>query len=628
MRVSFLRGVIHVAALTAFFICAPARAQHAPPVLGDARELQAFFDPLILEKISRDPIPGLVVSVVKDGEILFAKGYGWADLERKKPVFADRTIFRIGSVTKLFTATAVMQLVEQGKIRLDDDVNKYLRGFRIPDTYPAPVTVADLLTHTGGFEEQLIGTGARHAEEVLPLGQYLASRMPPRVFAPGDLICYSNQGYVLLGYLVEIISGLPFDQYVERNILGPLGMSRSGFSLPANLMPDMAAGYTVRRGSYQKTPEAYLNIAPAAGMSATATDMARFMAAQLQGGSFGGARILAGDTVRDMQSQHFSNHAGLPGMTWGFFESFYFNRRCLYHAGGIRGYSSLLCLVPDQNAGMFVSNNGYREDMVWAVLDEFLQHYFPSEPPSLSASQEAAARAGHFTGSYQHVKHSERTIEKLGILRGGQTHVSVNDDGTLSIYGMRFAEISPMLFRRVDGFERVSFREDKDGRVTHLFLDQDAHEKLAWYETSLCQQLMLCFFIVSFLLAFFGWSDQEPAWKPDQASTAGGRPARLARMLAQAVCGLNLVFLVGIAAVFIRTGAGEIWFGLPPMLPIILFLPFLSLALALGLPVGALAAWRHGYWSLRKRLQFSVIVVAALGFIPYLHHWNLLGFRY
>jgi hypothetical protein len=226
------------------------------------------------------------------------------------------------------------------------------------------------------------------------------------------------------------------------------------------------------------------------------------------------------------------------------------------------------------------------------------------------------------------VKHPRSTIEKLGILRGGQTHVSVNDDGTLSIYRMRFAEISPKLFRRVDGFERVAFRADLNGRVTHLFLDQDAHEKLAWYETSLCQELLLCFFFVSFLLAFIGWSDQEPSWRADSSAATGGRPARLARTLAQAVSTLNLVFLTGIAAVFMRIGAGDTWFGLPPALPVLLCIPFIGLMLALGLPVAAVFAWRNGYWSLRKRLQFSVIAAAALGFIPYLYHWNLLGFRY
>ncbi len=614
--------------LAALLVAMPLLAQHPPPVLGDPSELQGFFDPLIQDRLARERIPGASVAVVRNGEVLFARGYGFASLEEKRPVVADRTIFRVGSVAELFAATAVMQLVERGKIRLDDDVNGYLHSFRIPDSYPKPVTIANLLTHTGGFEEDLAGTGARRADEVLPLERYLALRMPPRVFPPGDLICYSNQGYALLGCVVESVSGMPFDRYVEQNIFQPLGMSRSAYALPSRLLPDLASGYEMQRGSYHEAPWVYLNISPAAGVSATVTDIAHFMAAQLEGGIYRGSRILAETTVRDMQSRHFTNHEGLPGLTWGFFESFYFNRRCLYQAGGIRGFSSLLCLIPDQKVGVFVTNNGYREDVVWDFVDGFLKHYYPSEPPAIVVPREAAARAGHFVGSYQHVKHSKRTIEKLSILRGGQTYVSANDDGTLDIYGMRFAEIEPLLFRRVDGFERAAFREDRNGRVTHLFLDQDAHERLAWYETSLCQQLLLCLFLLSFLLAFFGWSDLEPDWKRAPSAAGSGRRARLALTLARCVSGLNLFFLAGITAVFLCTSAGEFWYGLPRVLAPLLCLPFLNVPLSLGLIAAALTSWRSGYWSLRRRLQFSIIAAAAIGFFPYLYHWNLLGFHY
>jgi len=617
---------LRAALLAAALIALPAYAQRQPPVLGDPEELRGFWDPLIREKLAREGIPGAAVAVVKDGEILFAGSYGFASLERKSPINADRTIFRIGSVTKLFTATAVMQLVEQGKIRLDDDIGRYLPGFRVSDSFPQPVTIANLLTHTGGFEEQLAGTGARRPEEVLPLERYLSLRMPPRVYPPGDLICYSNQGYTLLGYVVEAVSGLPFEQYVEKNIFQPLQMSHSAFTPPARLEPDLASGYEKRRGQYQEAPWVYLNIAPAAGISATAADIAHFMSAQLGGGSYGGERILVESTVREMQSRHFTNHEGLPGMTWGFFESFYFNRRCLYHTGTIRGYSSLLYLIPDQKVGVFAADNCDREDVVWSLLDDFLKHYYPSEPPLLAVTPEAAARAGHFAGSYQHVKHSKRTIEKMGILRGGQTYVSVNDDGTLDIYGMRFAEVEPLLFRRVDGFERAAFREDRNGRVTHLFLDQDAHEKLAWYETSLCQQLIFCILSLSFLSAFFGWSETGPDW--DRARPAGGHTAPIALALARSVSGLNLFFLVGITVVFMSTGTGEAWYRLPRALPLLLSLPFISAVPSLALPVAAVMVWRNGWWSPRRRLQFSIIAIAALCYFPYLNHWNLLGFRY
>jgi CubicO group peptidase (beta-lactamase class C family) len=611
-------------------ICAPApaRAANARRALDDSREVESFFDTLIRERMVRDGTPGVVISLVKDGEVFFAKGYGYADLEAKRPVVPDRTIFRVGPITELFTATAVMTLVEQGRIRLDDDVNRYLPSFQIPESFRAPVTVANLLTHSGGFEEQLAGTGARRREELLSLEQYLSRRMPPRVFRPGDLICHSSQGYTLLGYLVEVVSGMPFGQYVEQNILKPLGMNRSGFSTPARESPDLAPGYEPLRGYFQRTPYIYLNISPSAGLEATAIDMAHFMSAHLQGGSYHDGRILSEESVWEMQRQHFSNHPRLPGLTWGFFETFYFNSHGLYHAGGLRGYGSLLCLMPDQKIGIFVADNGSQQDDVWFVVDSFIKHYYPPTPLAVNLSPDMIDRVRPFTGSFEHVRHSQRTIEKLITLRSGQVYVSANEDGTLNIYGGRFAEIGPSTFRRVDGYELAAFREDDAGRVTHMFFDQEAHQKLAWYETSFCQQLLGVLIVLSFLLSFLGWSDQGPDWKPDRSSDTGGRPASVARRLAQLVSLLNLTFLVGIAAIFGSTADGDVWFGFPRILAVLLCLPFLSLCLALALAVAAFVAWCRGYWSFRKRVQFSLITAGALAFIAYLHHWNLLGFHY
>jgi hypothetical protein len=357
-------------------------------------------------------------------------------------------------------------------------------------------------------------------------------------------------------------------------------------------------------------------------------DMARFMSFHLRGGSYNGGRILSEDSAWEMQRQHFSNHPRLPGITWGFYETFYFNSHGLYRAGGIRGYGSLLCLLPDQRIGIFVANNGYQQDEAWFILDSFMKRFYPPPPLVVNLSPDMIDRARHFTGSYRHVKHSQSTVEKLITLWSRQVYVSANDDGTLNIYGGRFAEIGPSVFRRVDGFELAAFREDDAGRVTHMFFDQEAHQKLAWHETSLCQQLLLVLLILSFLLPFVGWADQGPDWKPDRSSGTGGRPADLARRLAQAASVLNLIFLVGIAVVFGSTGEGDVWFGFPPVLSVLLCIPFLSLVLALALAGAALIAWRKRYWSLRKRLQFSLTAVGALAFLPYLHHWNLLGFHY
>ena len=186
-------------------------------------DFETFLDALIPSQLRNRNIAGAVVAVVKDGQVLFQKGYGYADFEAKKPVLPDQTLFRPGSISKLFTATAVMQLVEQGKLDLDRDVNDYL-DFAIPKTYPEPVTLRQLLTHTAGFEETLKNLFVAHQSDVKPLRAYLVNQMPARIFPPGKVPSYSNYGFTLAGYIVERVSGEKFERYVTNHILQPLRM--------------------------------------------------------------------------------------------------------------------------------------------------------------------------------------------------------------------------------------------------------------------------------------------------------------------------------------------------------------------------------------------------------------------
>src|SRR2546428_2353979 len=188
---------------------APVQARHSTPPppsptgLSDPRELEAFLNGVLSVQLADDHIPGATVSVVKDGRLFFAKGYGDADRQHGKLVSANTTLFRIGSVGKLFTWTAVMQLAEQGKVNLHADVNTYLKTFHIPATYPEPITLAHLLTHSAGFEDRGTGIFAPTTSDLKPPGQWLAEHIPARVRPPGELTAYSNYGAALAGYIVE-----------------------------------------------------------------------------------------------------------------------------------------------------------------------------------------------------------------------------------------------------------------------------------------------------------------------------------------------------------------------------------------------------------------------------------------
>src|ERR1041385_5793077 len=295
-----------------------------------AADIEAFLDGLVPLQIKHDDIAGATIAVVKDGKLLFAKGYGYADVEKKKPVSAQDTLFRPGSISKLFTWTAIMQLYEQGKLDLDRNVNDYL-DFKIPDAFGKPITLKDIMTHTPGFEEQVKDLFREDATK-LNLGEYLKTHIPARIYPPGTVPAYSNYATAVAGYIVERVSGRPFDQYVAENILKPLNMTHSTFAqpLPADLAPLMSNGY--RLASDKPGLFEVVNPFPAGSLSSSATDMAQFMMAHLADGQLGGAHILKPETARLMHSRLFALDDHANAMCYGFYEESRNGHRIIGHA--------------------------------------------------------------------------------------------------------------------------------------------------------------------------------------------------------------------------------------------------------------------------------------------------------
>jgi CubicO group peptidase (beta-lactamase class C family) len=353
---------------------APAGPQRSSPEARAARRAAAESAPLDGERLGRSidavveeqmrsfDLPGAVVVVVHGGEVVHLRGYGYADLQAGRPFDSETSVFRTASVSKLFTATAVMQLVEQGRIDLDADVNSYL-DFRLPDTFSEPITMRHLLTHTAGFDERLIGSSAsrRRPEDVLTARQYLtAPDAAPRVRPPGQVISYSNYGMALAGYIVERLAGKPFARYVDEHIHAPLGMTRSTFvePLPARLEADLVWAYRFQGGRHEALPITFQSDAPAGSQFSTGVDVARFMLAHLSGGELDGARVLGSDALRQLHAQAFTHHPALPGWTLGFTEYRLQGRRMIGHGGDLPGYHNQLTLAPEEGLGVFVHFNG------------------------------------------------------------------------------------------------------------------------------------------------------------------------------------------------------------------------------------------------------------------------------
>jgi CubicO group peptidase (beta-lactamase class C family) len=438
-----------------------------------AADVEAFLEGVVPLQLAREDIAGAVVVVVKDGKVLFGKGYGFSDVEKRAPVSVDDTLFRPGSTSKLFTWTAVMQQVEQGKLDLDKDVNAYL-DFKIPEAFGKPITLRDIMTHTPGFEDYAKDLFTTDPTHVQALGVHLATHQPKRIFPPGTTPAYSNYATALAGYMVERVSGKPFAEYIEQFITGPLGMNRATFRqpLPKELEPFMSKGYRLGSGKPEKFE--LVNPTPAGAMSASASSMARFMIAHLQDGRFEGTQILKPETAQLMHARQRGKSPDMNAMCLGFYEESRNGHRIISHGGDTQWFHSDLHLVLDAGLGFFVSYNSAGKGevsprtMLW---ESFLDRYFPYEPPAASPVPSAAADIKAVSGSYLISRRDDSAFLRLLYLFG-QLKVSPGENNTIVIGDLKgfngkpksWEPIGPMTFREVHGQDRLVFQRDPLGR--------------------------------------------------------------------------------------------------------------------------------------------------------------------
>lgn len=618
------------------------QATNQPAGPTDPQEMQAFLDDFIATQLEENHIPGLTISVVKDGELFFAKGYGLADLEGRVPVDPERTLFRIGSISKLFTWTAVMQLVERGQLSLDTDVNEYL-DFAIPATFPEPITLRHLLSHTAGFEDKGSNMHKLRVEEVNPLGDYLKANLPGRVFPPGEVVAYSNYGTSLAGYIVERVSGLPFSEYVEQNIFAPLGMVHSTFRqpLPDTLASDMATGYNYHNGQYVAGSFVFDQSYPAGAVSVTATDMARFMIAHLQNGELDGQRILQEESAKQMHSQLYSPDLRLNGgMAYGFFENTVKGQRVISHGGNLLTFLSHLILIPEHNVGLYISTNGTRGAATTiAVINAFLDRYYPvADVPDLQSAVGFAERIAPYLGEYTPARNNFTTHERIyGVF--STMNASLENDGTLVISQpgrvLRFAEVEPGLLQDIsDPANKLVYHTGPDGRL-YLTGVAGVYEPWAvfrtpWYGTRNLHMLLFLSGTLLFLGALIAWPIGFFIGRRRRTATAQANPlpARLARWVAALFGLLWLVVLLGITSLFIDIlpgfGVPRLIFETPPLLTFLLAVSYVLVGLALAILVFAVLAWVRRYWSLSGRIFYSLLAFMVLLLTWALVYWNLL----
>jgi len=560
----------------------------------DPAELEAFIDGIMTAHMRSNHIAGITFSLVKDGKIFFAKGYGYADIKKKKPVDAYETLFRPGSVSKLLTWTAVMQLVEQGKLDLNTDINNYITKFKIPDTYPEPITLAHLMTHAPGFEEMVSEMYVRKAEDL-----------------------------ALAGYIVEVVSGMPFAAYIEENIFIPLDMDHSTFrqSLPSHLADKMSVGYSFKNGVFKAEEFELINgLTPAGSMSTTAIDMAKFMIAHLQYGKYGENRILKEETAKQMQTRLFTHDKRVNGNAHGFWELRLNNLRTIGHGGDSAWFHTLLILVPEKNLGLFVSYNSAGGG---------------GSARDLKPAPDFKERAKRFQGSYKLSRVVFTSYEKLMALMM-KVDVKVTDEGTLltpfpagsGLEDKQWIEAESLVFRELGGQDTLVFREDSRGHITHAFISSlpyFALIKMAWYETPVFHYSLLVISMILFLSTLI-WPMRSLFRVVCRRKREEKKGPRSARWLVGGMSAFYLLFVIGLLMVL--SDPMELMFGVPSALKLFLVFPIISAVLTIGALIYAVLAWKKKYWIGCARLHFTLIVLASLIFIWFLNYWNLFGFRF
>lgn len=603
-------------------------------------DMATTIDELMEEKVAKENIPNAVVSIVHDGEVIFEKGYGYADIDLETPVDPEKSLFRVGSISKLMTWTAVMQLVEQRKLDLDTDVNEYI-DFDIPAFGSTPITLRHLLTHTPGFEDYSNKIFTLEEEKLPPLDKYVREFLPERIFPAGEVLAYSNYGTALAGYIVEQVSGIPFSLYIEENIFNKLGMDNSTFEqpVPEELADFMAKPYRYLDGDFKEASFEYMP-APAGGMSSSASEMANFMIAFLQDGQIEDESFLKEETVNQMFEQQFTHHPALNGMTLGFIEGNMHDKRILMHGGSTMMYNSILILMPEEKMGIFISYSGGNYLLHNEVLQAFMDKFYPKEETALAPVTEGMTKdLKKYTGEYHQNRKSLTTDDKFTSLLIGVIQVEA-DDGHLQVTHMGethpFYELEPGVFKTTrterspdayGNFNTIVFEEDAEGNMILMSDGPMTYTKAPWYETSSFTFMTLGSVVIFIIGTLVVWLFAGMIRLLRKKQTNKNKMAYSAKWIGS-IYGLIIMMLL--VSTIINGEIDPVYqlpkeaYGMAPENNFLLnMFPYLFILVIIGLVVSSVLIWKRKIGRLFSRIHYTFYTGTAFFFGWLFYYWNL-----
>jgi len=610
-----------------FLIATVCAADEAPAPEINAENVAAFFDTAFSVQQQDHEIVGAVVSVVFQGDVLFKSGYGFADLEARVPADPDRSLFRIASISKTFVWTSIMQLYEQGILDLDNDVDRYL-DFEIPQTFEEPIRIWHLMTHTPGFEDKGLGMNVRTLADMPPLRQYLIDEMPARVRAPGEHAAYSNYATAMAGFIIEQVTGQSWSDYVDKQILLPLGMASTNThaKLSSDFQERHAVSYKYRNGQYVPQESEYMKDAPAGIMSTTAGDMTRFMLAHLNDGAYGELNILTEFASRQMQTPLFDPHAGIPPMLHGFYRTDRNGQIVFGHGGDINQFHSNLSLFPEHELGVFISFNSDPASAARSsLITAFIDHFFPAD--FLRTAPEAAdIELTDYEGEYIPLRSNWSGIERLGVLINNQTVSTDGDDLLLNSDSGTSRWIATAENRFVSKYRErnLVFERDGNGAVTHMVvgIPLGSLQRVEGVDAPSNLRNLLLVMVGIAAFGIFGYGYRIFARAPETTSLP---------IIDVALGWLFAFLLVGLYVHLGQMLAGDIdefALGMPPAANLNLIM--MNVNALIGITVVGLSVrqWITGSGGVASRMRYSVLAIAALISLWMAWYFNMLTYLF
>ena len=605
--------------------------------INDKNKVEAFFDEWLVNMMKYEHVPGAVVAVVKDGSIQILKGYGYANINNKQLMDPVKTRIRVGSISKLVTATAVIQLYERNQLDLKTDITNYVEP-DILKSYNAPITLHHLLTHTGGLGERFFGQTVIDSKDLLPLGQFLHEEIPPPLANPGEVINYSNYGISLAGYVVEKVSRQPFAKYAQDYIFSPLGMSQTSFIPPKEWDAEVALGYNYLMGKHRELPRGHWKPYPASSLVTTAKDMALFMKGHLNNDlskpdDFKQNLYLHTESLKLVHEEHHTLNPNLPGIAYGFWVYKENNQHLLWHTGHMPGHRSALIIMPEHQLGVFLNYNADSK-FLNEFLSAFIQRFFSREAtaPKAFINMPPIFNISSYTGTYRHNWYPRTSPGKACALvgiQGKEIRVTTSpDNNALLINGILSQPMGKELFVQTTNNKPFAFVRNDKNEVVHLYLGGiEVYNKIKWFKTAWFHRGLIAGIIITFTLLTLICTLIPLKTRKINNQKETPPKIKVIRKYTFILAVAPLAFFIGI---FILTSLGSYKMieEMPKIIYGLLCIPLFAIAACIGLIYHTITTWKSPYFKNREKIFIFVLLTGLLIFAWGRNHWNYLGFQF